>query len=55
MMHSDRLGVMMYSEKMRVEVLRMLQGTKSKVMQMIRESVKVGEGILLNKHMVVIP
>ena len=63
MMHSERLGVMMHShkmrvmhlEKMRVEMLRMLQGTKSKVMQMLEERVKVGEGILLNKHMVVNP
>ena len=63
MMHSERLGVMMHSEKMRVmhldkirvEMLRMLQGTKRKFMQMLEERVKVGEGLVLNKHMVVIP
>ena len=63
MMHSKRLRVMMHSkkmrvihlEKMRVEMLRMLKGTKSKFMQMLEERVKVGEGILLNKHMVFSP
>ena len=62
MMHLERLGVMMYSdkmrvmylEKMRVEMLRILQGTKSKVMQMLEERVNIDEGLLLNKHMVVI-
>ena len=63
MMHSERLGVMMHSdkmrvmhlEKMRVDMLRMLQGIKRKVMQMLGERVKVGEGLILNKHMVVSP
>ena len=54
------LKVMMHLEKMRVmmqgvEMTRMVQGTKSKVMQMINKRVKVNEGILSNKHMVVIP
>ena len=59
-MHSKRMRVMMHSDKMRVmiervEMLRMLQGTKRKVMQMLKERVKVGEGIVLNKHMVFNP
>ena len=60
MMHSERMRVMMQLDKMRVmmqgvEMLRMLQGTKSKVMQMLDKRVKVDEGILSKKHMVVIP
>ena len=54
MMHSEKMRVMNL-DKMRVEMLRMLQGTKRKVMQMLDERVKVGEGLLSNKHMVVIP
>ena len=53
-MHSEKMRVMLL-DKMRVEMLRMLQGTERKVMQILGERVKVGEGIVLNKHMVVIP
>ena len=60
MMHSERMRVMMHLEKMRVmmqrvEMSRMLQGTKSEVMQMFDERVKIDEGLLSNKHMVVSP
>ena len=54
MMHLEKMRVI-HLEKTRVEMLRMLQGTKRKFMQMLEERVKVGEGLLLNKHMVVIP
>ena len=53
------LKVMMNLDKTRVTMqgvymMRMLQGTKIKVMQMLDERVKVNEGLLSNKRMVVI-
>ena len=51
MMHFEKRRVMMQV----VETLRMLQGTKRKVMQMLNERVKVDEGLLSNMQMVISP
>ena len=54
MMHLDKMRVI-YLEKTRVAMFRMLQGTKTKVIQMLEERGKVDKGMLLKNNMVVIP